>query len=201
MKKSFIKRLVALALVIVSVFSMASVAFAYTETSVSGTRYITSSNGKPVNVRKGPGTGYELAAVGTFPVGTQVTLLSKATGTSDGKIWYNVVNSSNKGGWVRGDFLTTNSGNTSGQEAWEVRYGTGELSTSGGESTSAQIRNFQDDLEYLGYYLGEGGVDGYYGPDTKAAVIKFQKKYGLEDDGIAGPDTKAKLYSLTLNNH
>ena len=39
MKKSIIKRLVALALVIVSVFSMASVAFAYTETSVSGTRY------------------------------------------------------------------------------------------------------------------------------------------------------------------
>ena len=87
MKKSFIKRLVALALVIVSVFSMASVAFAYTETSVSGTRYITSANGLPVNVRKGPGTGYALAAVGSFPVGTQVTLISKATGTADGKTW------------------------------------------------------------------------------------------------------------------
>lgn len=201
MKKSFMKRLVALALVIVSVFSMASVAFAYTETSVSGTRYITSKNGYPVNVRKGPGTDYELAAVGTFAVGTRVTLISKATGTDDGKTWYNVVNSNNKGGWVRSEFLTTNSGSTSGQEDWEVRYGTGNLSTAGGESTSAQIRNFQDDLDYLGYDLGEGGVDGYYGPDTKAAVIKFQQKYGLDDDGIAGPDTKAKLYSLTLNNH
>ena len=37
-------------------------------------------------------------------------------------------------------------------------------------------------------------VDGYFGPKTKEAVIKFQTSYGLEKDGIIGPKTWAKLY-------
>lgn len=191
-----IKTIVSLALVLLGIFALMTTASAYTETPVSGTRYITSSNGGDVNVRTGPGTGYALAPVGRFAVGTQVTLQSKATGT-DGDTWYKVVNSSNKGGWVKGIYLTTNSGNTEGQEPWETRYGTGNLSTAGGSSTSEQIRNFQRDLQSLGYDLGNGGVDGYYGADTKEAVKDFQRDNGLSVDGIAGPATKEKLYNLT----
>ena len=76
------------------------------KTAVSGTRHITSTNRNPVNVRTGPGTNYSLAPIGTMAVGTKVTLQYKDTG-SDGRTWYQVVNSSNRGGWVRGDFLTT----------------------------------------------------------------------------------------------
>lgn len=39
-------------------------------------------------------------------------------------------------------------------------------------------------------------VDGIYGEETKAAVIRFQKAYGLTPDGIVGPATQAKLNEL-----
>lgn len=36
-------------------------------------------------------------------------------------------------------------------------------------------------------------VDGVYGPQTRAAVIRFQRANGLVADGIAGPQTLAAL--------
>ncbi|WFE33987.1 D-Ala-D-Ala carboxypeptidase family metallohydrolase [Micromonospora sp. WMMD975] len=39
-------------------------------------------------------------------------------------------------------------------------------------------------------------IDGQYGPETAAAVKRFQAAYGLRVDGIAGPQTYAKIYAL-----
>jgi len=36
--------------------------------------------------------------------------------------------------------------------------------------------------------------DGKFGPETKAAVEKFQKDNGLQVDGVVGPQTRAKLF-------
>lgn len=59
------------------------------------------------------------------------------------------------------------------------------------EAAVANTREVQTVLKKWGYYTGV--VDGINGPKTKAAVKKFQKKYGLTQDGIVGPLTAAKM--------
>ena len=58
-------------------------------------------------------------------------------------------------------------------------------------AATANIRDVQTRLKKWGYYTGV--VDGINGPKTIAAVKKFQKKYGLTQDGIVGPLTAAKM--------
>ncbi|MDR0314806.1 MAG: spore cortex-lytic enzyme [Oscillospiraceae bacterium] len=58
-------------------------------------------------------------------------------------------------------------------------------------STGNEVRQIQTKLKSLGYY--NGSVDGIYGNQTKNAVIAFQKKRGLQQDGIAGPKTLSAL--------
>lgn len=193
-----IKKFLSLALVIVSVLAIAAPALAYTETPVSGTRYITSDNGNPVNVRTGPGTNYSLANVKTFAVGTQVSLQSKAT--VSGVTWYKVVNSSNRGGWVRGDFLTSN---YPSEAAWVNRYTTYVFTVSNTKRNG--VANLQHDLnqyfedrfpiiDYPWYALKE---DGIFGQNSSDATKEFQRLEGLAQDGIAGNYTKERLYECT----
>ena len=58
-------------------------------------------------------------------------------------------------------------------------------------STGQQVREVQQKLKDWGYYTGS--VDGIYGSQTKAAVVKFQKYNGLTADGIVGSKTLAAL--------
>ena len=62
-------------------------------------------------------------------------------------------------------------------------------------AATANIKEVQTRLKKWGYYTGN--VDGINGPQTIAAVKKFQKKYGLTQDGIVGPLT-AKKMGITL---
>ena len=55
----------------------------------------------------------------------------------------------------------------------------------------ADTKEVQTRLKTWGYYTG--AIDGINGPQTIAAVKKFQKKYGLTQDGIVGPLTAAKM--------
>ena len=59
------------------------------------------------------------------------------------------------------------------------------------EAAVADTKEVQTVLKKWGYYTGS--VDGINGPLTKAAVKKFQRKYGLTADGIVGPLTASKM--------
>jgi hypothetical protein len=59
-----------------------------------------------------------------------------------------------------------------------------------------QVADVQKALVALGYELPKHGVDGVRGPETVAAVKKFQQANGLEVDGDPGPDTVGKLNAI-----
>lgn len=59
--------------------------------------------------------------------------------------------------------------------------------------TGAEVARMQRRLTMYGFEAGAG--DGEYGAATEAAVRRFQKRNGLNADGIAGIATLTKLYS------
>ncbi len=64
-----------------------------------------------------------------------------------------------------------------------------------GSSTSASysaiVEEAQRKLKEWGYY--DGAIDGIYGPNTYEAVTLFQRKNGLNQDGIIGTKTRNAL--------
>jgi predicted chitinase len=54
------------------------------------------------------------------------------------------------------------------------------------------VETLQQQLVTLGYQIG---VDGNFGPGTRGAVVDFQGKNGLTNDGICGPATWAALWA------
>lgn len=61
-----------------------------------------------------------------------------------------------------------------------------------------------EDVEWVQQVIKNAGisidVDRSYGPATKKAVKKMQKKLGLEQDGSCGPKTRAALKKWVQNN-
>ena len=60
-------------------------------------------------------------------------------------------------------------------------------------SQGEKVWKLQERLQELGYYTD--AVDGQFGPGTREAVVAFQKKNGLDADGLAGEETQKVLYS------
>lgn len=61
-------------------------------------------------------------------------------------------------------------------------------------SRGDDVKQLQQALVDAGYSVGNAGVDGVYGNDTRSAVEKYQKDNGLMVDGIAGEQTFGSLY-------
>jgi DNA invertase Pin-like site-specific DNA recombinase/peptidoglycan hydrolase-like protein with peptidoglycan-binding domain len=58
---------------------------------------------------------------------------------------------------------------------------------------SVRVRELQRALVRHGYSIGRPGADGRFGPLTRAAVRRAQRKHHLKVDGIAGPRTLTAL--------
>jgi len=58
------------------------------------------------------------------------------------------------------------------------------------DGTKHQVKELQEFLEAFGYDVGSNGADGWFGSDTKDALIEFQDANGLDADGIVGPNTR-----------
>lgn len=56
-----------------------------------------------------------------------------------------------------------------------------------------EVKRIQNYLIDAGMNLQEYGADGIFGRETEEAVKKFQRLYGLSEDGIVGPITLAAL--------
>ncbi|WDP99442.1 D-Ala-D-Ala carboxypeptidase family metallohydrolase [Micromonospora chalcea] len=63
-------------------------------------------------------------------------------------------------------------------------------------SSGDDVRQLQIRVAGWAAYGGIVRVDGVYGPETAAAVKRFQTAYGLRADGVAGPQTFARIYDL-----
>ncbi|WFE38666.1 D-Ala-D-Ala carboxypeptidase family metallohydrolase [Micromonospora sp. WMMD998] len=66
--------------------------------------------------------------------------------------------------------------------------------------SGADVRELQIRVAGWAGYGDIVHIDGRYGPETAAAVKRFQAAYGLRVDGIAGPQTYAKIYALQDND-
>ncbi len=73
-------------------------------------------------------------------------------------------------------------------------YYSGTALTEKGDSGPA-VKEVQCILVARGFGVGAGGVDGQFGPDTLAAVKRFQTSRHIEVDGQVGPQTWGALRS------
>lgn len=100
----------------------------------------------------------------------------------------------------RGDVLVTRTqghtvvvlSNGSKAGSLKVEHQLGDRLLKKGMSGS-DVRELQQNLLKLGYALPKYGADGDYGAETVDAVKTFQKKSGLDTDGIYGSNTHKSL--------
>ena len=62
--------------------------------------------------------------------------------------------------------------------------------------TSDEIRDLQELLSQHPDLYPEGRITGFFGPLTRKAVERFQKKHDISTIGVVGPQTRAKLNAL-----
>ena len=81
---------------------------------------------------------------------------------------------------------------TSGAIQFRIREGSSSVSeTLLPNDSGSQVSELQRRLADLGYF--DGSITGFFGSQTKAAVINFQQANGIAADGIVGRGTAEAL--------
>lgn len=57
--------------------------------------------------------------------------------------------------------------------------------------TDSERRRMQEALARIGYYAGR--IDGLFGPETRAAIRRFQHEIGVETTGVITGEQAARL--------
>lgn len=65
-------------------------------------------------------------------------------------------------------------------------------------SSGPDVPDLQYRLQLLGHYHSSA-ITTYYGPATRNAVSRFQKQYGLPNDGVAGARTWTALKKVSVS--
>jgi N-acetylmuramoyl-L-alanine amidase len=82
------------------------------------------------------------------------------------------------------------------RHATERRYVFGEarlMRPVGRGNTGKQVVDIQTRLAALGYFLGDEGADGFFGPHTESAIRAFQQQRLLFSDGVVEDNTWTEL--------
>lgn len=177
------KKILAVALIAVSVMAIAAPAMA-----AYSTMYVDCPLGETVRLRKTPSTSGVILA--NIPRGTAVQ--AEYYNSTWHKVQYN-----GNTGYMMSSFLSSSipTSNT----PWLDRYGVETLSS--GSGSSHYVRVLQIDLMSLGYNLTPYYDDGYYGATTEGAVRSFQRSHPpLEVDGICGDQTKEAIFKALFGD-
>ncbi|WZL74424.1 spore cortex-lytic enzyme [Clostridiaceae bacterium 35-E11] len=78
-----------------------------------------------------------------------------------------------------------------GKVGTQTRRAIGVTTTGTASKYDNVVKAAQQKLKQWGYYNGR--VDGIYGSKTYSAVTRFQRKNGLNVDGVIGPNTRSAL--------
>ncbi|MBR6765222.1 MAG: SH3 domain-containing protein [Clostridia bacterium] len=133
-----------------------------------------------LNVRKGPGTTYDV--VTTVKNKEVVTLVDDSTA------WYKIKTATGKEGYILGEYAKLGGSLSSNDPSILKPDGTFKSGSQGNDVVTIQNR-----LKKLGYFSGTS--TGYYGSMTVSAVKSFQTANGLTSNGTCNESTLNKLFS------
>ncbi len=100
--------------------------------------------------------------------------------------------------WFLSDAYTAPSASAPPQSPPSATVPAPDQQTNGRLSVLIGTVHVQRALIRLGYDVGRWGADGIRGPDTSAAVRRFQADHGLVPDGIAGRRTMTALWQKLI---
>ena len=180
--KNTSKRIIATALIIISLLALSVPAFAQTGIRVGDTAFVSQAEAR---LRSEPNMDAHL--IDTLNNGTNVTIV-ESTNSYHG--WYKVDTGVSRG-YIREDFLSRL---TQSDPGYSVSYyGPVTKTFRQGDAVVGYLSYIREDLEKCGYSLNAGTFDeGWVN-----AVKDFQSKHALTADGIIGKQTKKALWRAT----